>query len=369
MRKTLTIACLTVLALLALDGVVNATLAWADRTGRLGSLVYFFEYGRSVPGKLARWEDRPDMVGNLYDIGWRADTVAHSTTSFKKEPGDKGSVIRGYGMSFTLNIREQAIGLRPNLTWDSHAGPAGPPNFTYALFQDDRANRRAGDVALLGILSSVVPTMAAMSNQTRVFEQPAPLTYPIYRPDDGDGLIRIDPLVTSPRMHRALAWNPQAQAAWHNQLAREDAYYSPVTFGLTWLDASPFARLVRRALAQAHIADTTAHILKGTQYPYTTVLPRMIRDFAQSARADGQIPVILLVQTNKRFDPDVLAIAKPVLDAEQIPYLATAELFDPQDLSGFLGDGHYTPEVDRMFAKRLLEIIDHAQNTVLVDPL
>jgi len=357
MRRTLKMAFMTLLSLLVLDGLVAATLTWADRNGRLGSLVYFFEYGRSVPGKLARWEENPNLVGNLYDIGWRSNTVADSENTFQEEPADIGPVIRSYGMSFTLNIRNEALALRPDLIWEPHAGPAGPPNFTYALFEDDRANRREGDIAIFGVLSSVVPTMAAMSNQTRIFEQPAPLTYPIYLPNEEGGLERVDPLVTSAAQHRALGQDPEARLAWHAQLGEEDAYYSPIGFGLTWLDMSPVSRLVRRALAQSHIDETTAEILEGTVYPYDVVLPRMISEFARTARADGQTPVVLLVQTNRRFDVDILEIAKPMLDAENIPYVATAEIFDPADLSGYLADGHFKPEIDRLFAERLIDML------------
>lgn len=59
------------------------------------------------------------------------------------------------------------------------------------------ANRRKDDVAVLGILSSSVPALAALSNRTWMFEQPAPFTYPVFRPDAQGGLKRIDPLVRS----------------------------------------------------------------------------------------------------------------------------------------------------------------------------
>lgn len=356
MKKTLAISTLTLVFLVVLDIMVALTLSWADRTGRLGSLVWFFEYGRSVPGKLERWEQRPDLAGNLYNVGWRPTAVATSKTAFANEPKDIGPVIRSYGMSFVLNIRKQAVEMRKDLKWDTHAGPAGPPNFTYALFHDDRANRRPGDIAIFGILASGVSTMAALSNSTRVFEQPAPLTYPIYWPE-GEGLRKVDPLVESVDDQRALPQDPEAAAAWTAQLAQEDAFYSPITFGMKWLDISPFARLVRRSLAKSHIETRINDILTDGAYPYEVVLPRMIRAFAETARADGQTPVVMLLQTRNQRDPDLLALAKPVLEAHDIPYFASAEHFDPRDLSGFAADGHYTAEVDRLFAERLLEIL------------
>ena len=356
MRKALLISALTLVFLVAIDVLVAMTLTWAERTGRLGGLVTFFEYGRSVPGKLERWKADPDLPGNLFDVGWRSDTLAESAKAFAEESPDTGPVIRSYGMSFVVNIRNQALALRPDLAWDTHAGPIGPPNYTYALFEDDRANRRAGDIAIFGILSSAVPTMAALSNRTRVFEQPAPMTYPIYRPE-GDDLRRIDPLVTSPADERALANAPAARAAWHEQLAREDAYHSPITSGFVWADISPFARLVRRSLAKSHIESRTAEILQGGVYPYETALRGMIQAFAETARANDQLPVVMLIQTADRMDPDILAISRSILEAEDIPYFATAEHFDPQNRTGFMNDGHYTPKVDRMFAEHLLKML------------
>lgn len=47
---------------------------------------------------------------------------------------------------------------------------------------------------------------------------------------------------------------------------------------------------------------------------------------------------------------------RPSRRPRDIP-LATAEHVDPRDSSGFLGDGHYRPEIDRMFAERLREIL------------
>jgi hypothetical protein len=359
MQKTLKVFGTTLLLLIALDVMVGLTLGWAERTNRLGALVQYFEYGRSVPGKLARWEANPGTRGNLYDVAWRPDLLAHSRAKFLAETGTdiaaEAPVIRSYGMSFVNNIIRNAIDIRPDLVWDGHAGPGVPPNFTFAVFEDDRENRRAGDIAVLGILSSAIPALAAHTNSTWAFEQPAPFTYPIYRPGE-EGLLRIEPLVDSAADQRALRADAAARRAWYDQLARNDLFYSLQTFGLPWLDRSPFLRLVRRSLATAHIEDTKAAVLAGA-YPYREVLRRMIEDFARIARADGQYPIVMLIQTRDPRDPDVLDIARPVLQRADIPYLATVEHFDPRDPSGFLGDGHYTPEIDRLFARQFLELL------------
>jgi hypothetical protein len=356
MRKTLTLLSLTLVFLALMDIGVAQVLAWGERSGRLGSLVQYFDYGRSVPGKLAQWEKNPGMPDNLYDVAWRPEAIEGSRAAFLAEPADTPPVIRSYGMSFVNNILRKALEIEPELIWDGHAGPGAPPNFTYALFEQDRANRRESDIVILGILSSAVPAMAALSNSTWVFEQPAPFTYPIYWPE-GDGLRSVEPLVSSAAEQRALSNNPAAQTAWHAQLMQEDHFFGLQTFGLPVLDASPFARLVRRALAISHIERTNADILQRNGYPYAEVLRRMISAFARQARADGQMPVVMLIQSRDPRDPNLLAINRPVLDEENIPYLATADYFDPEDQSGFLGDGHYRPPIDRIFAERFIDLI------------
>ena len=85
----------------------------------------------------------------------------------------------------------------------------------------------------------------------------------------------------------------------------------------------------------------------------------MIVSFAQTARADKQTPVVLLIQTHDPLDVDLFAIAKPILHLENIPYLATVEHVDPQNHSGFLDDGHYQPQIDHIFANAFIDLIEH----------
>jgi len=356
MKKALAVFAMTLVFLAVLDGMAALALSEAEKRQKLGSLVRYFEYGRSVPGKLARWQAEPDLRDNLFDVSWRDALLAASAEGFRAEDPGRGPVIRSYGMSFTDNILHAAAEQDPTLVWDRHSGPGAPPNFTYAMVEDDAPSRRAGDVVVFGILASSVPALAAFSNRSWAFEQPAPLTYPIYRPE-GDGLARIDPLIASEAAERALASDPDAARAWADQMAREDAFYAPQTFGLTWADRSPFLRLVRRSLATAHVTKTERAILDRRLYPYDVVLVRMIETFAETVRTNDQYPVVMLVQTRDPGDADLLRMAKPVLDRLDIPYFATAEHADPRDISGFLPDGHYRPEVDAIFAEHFRALL------------
>jgi len=352
MKQQAKILALTLLMVIALDAAVAGVLAVAERQGRLGSLVQYFEYGRSVPGKIDRWRERPGIPGNLLEVAWRDDILATSREGFAAEQEDP--VVRSYGMSFVDQILQAAQEQEPGLTLDLHAGPSAPPNFTYALFQDDAANRRAGDVVVLGILSSSVSGMAALSNRTWIFEQPAPFTYPIYEPEDG-GLIRIDPLVATLEDEEALQSDPEAAAAWKRQLREDDRFYSPVTFAATWLDHSPFLRLVRRASAVDMLDGRSRAILAKPSsggFPYRETLRRMVTAFADRARADGQHPVVFLIQSRDPADPDLRVLLGDVLTTHDIPFLATADHYDIRNPVGFLDDGHYTDSVNLSFARQ-----------------
>ncbi len=355
MRREIKVGLLTLGALALMDFAVATALTVADAAiPPLQPLVRYFEYGRSVPGKIDRWIAEPDAPGALLDVGWRDAILRNSAEGFAEDP--PGPTLRVYGMSFSNHIATAARALEPSLRVDSHGGPSAPPNFAYALFEDDRANRREGDAVALAILSSSVPAMAALSNRTWVFEQPAPFTYPIYAAE-GDGLRRIDPLVESLAEEMAARADPALGAAWRAQLAAEDAFYGPAAFGATTLDRSPFFRQVRRALALGAIARREAAVLEGRAGPAPVgeTIRAMIRSFAQTARADGQTPVVLLIQTRDPADVDVLALARAALERDDVPYLATAELVDPGDPSVFLPDGHYTEAANRVFGASLLE--------------
>lgn len=355
MREHIRFLALVAAALCLLDIGVAVTLRLAESRNVAGSLVTYFDYGRSVPGKLQQWDERPNMPANLFDVAWRDEIVAASATDFAQAPQTTGPTVRVYGMSFTNNIFKQVADLAPDLQLDLHAGPSASPNFTFAVSEDDSANRQAGDIVVLGILSGAVQGLASMSNSTWVFEQPAPFTYPIYRPG-AQGLQRTDPLITSATEQRRLQNDPALRQAWQAQLSAQDAHYSLAAFAAPILDHSPLMRLIRRALAIQQIEQKKQQVLSGG-FPVAEVLNQMIVTFAAQISAQGQIPVVFLIQPGGPDEPDLLAMTRDTLAAHDILYLATQEHFDARDRTGLLPDGHYIPAVDRIFAQVFLDLI------------
>lgn len=348
MFRQIKIVLATLAALVVLDFAVALVLTRAP-----AGLSAFFEYGRSVPGKIAQWQDRPGQSGNLLKVAWRPELLAESTTSFAAEDPAAGPVFRNYGMSFTQQLLAAAQKARPELNVDGHAGPGASPNFVYSMFLDDRANRRPGDIVVFGILSKSVPALASFSNRVWAFEQPAPFTYPIFRPDAAGGLSRTDPEVVA----FTDMTDPAKAAVFDAQMRTEDALWTPEAFALPALDVSPFARLLRRASAigaiEAREAAITIHPEDGPM-PWAEVLRRMVRDVARISREDGQIPLIVLIQARDADSPQLRAALVPTLEAEGIPYLATDDVADPQNSSAFLSDGHLTGAVNDELARRLL---------------
>nr|WP_321468183.1 hypothetical protein [uncultured Desulfobulbus sp.] len=352
MIKQIKVVLATIVALIAIDIFVLMILPYAPH-----KLVIFFEYGRSVPGKIAHWQkENPPLPGNLLHVAWRPESLARSAKEFLLEDPTGGPVIRNYGMSFTNQLLEAAKEFNPDLQVDGHTGPGAPPNFVYSQFLDDRQNRRSGDIVLVGILSSSVAGLASFSNRTWVFEQPAPFTYPIFRPNDStNGLRRIDPVIQSLNDMSA----PSKIMDFTRQMRSEDGLWTSLAFDLTSLDASPFFRLLRRAMAKSAIAERedriTAHPMDGIM-PWSQVLQRMVHEIQRICRSDGQIPLIVLIQAHDVRSAHLLPALKPILKAENIPYLATEEVANPQDASAYLGDGHFTHTVNKILAEKLLAI-------------
>lgn len=343
---------LTILLLAGIDVVVVGALFVADRQGKLTSLVRFFDYGRSVPGKHAVWMDTLGRADNPMEASWIDDVLAAEMTRPATSDDQPPLTIRSYGMSFSANIMRAALNMDQTLNWDMHVAPAASPNFTYYAAQKDRPNRDAGDVAVMTFLSSSVPGMASLSNRTWNPEQPMPFTYPIYRAEGGE-LLATPPIVNS----LSDEMNPAFRESWDRQLRSEDANYLRVSFALPILDASPFFRLARRAFSSRAETKAKQVMLSEGAFPIAETLQLMAVEFAQTAREDGQLPILFLIQGRNPQDVRLLDMLKPTLDAHSIPYMATVEHVDPSNPAHFRSDGHYAYVKDDIFAAAFLELI------------
>ena len=356
MKRTLQLLTMTFAALIVLDLCVGFTLSALKDRSRLTGLTNYFDLGRSVPTKIADWKETPDSGANLFDVAGVDDIIDRSKAGFSAEELSNAQVLRNYGMSFSNRLGEAAIQLQPDYTLDSHGGPAAPANHTYALFNADRNNRRAGDIVMFGILSSSVPYITSMSNRSWAFEQPAPFTYPVYNIVNGQ-LGTIQPQVVTVENELALSESKNLSDAWLRQLKNEDFFYSELAFAAPWLDRSPFAKLVRRALVLRDLEDRRREALSNKADEIHEVMMTMLGNYSEMAMADGQIPIVVLIQTCSPLDINLRDFLGKDLETKGIRYIATEDFVDPTDPTKFIGDGHYVKEADLIVAKEFWEVI------------
>lgn len=360
MKNALSIFGLTLLALATMD-VSLAGILWATKGAGIGpvdKLRERLELGQSVPGKHARWAAAGKGETNIFRVGWRGDVVARSAALFGEEvPGERR--VRAYGMSFSNHLT-RAYGALPG-SWpiDLHSGQGGPINYSFSLFRDDRANRNQGDVVVLGVLASSLYGAMSLSNRIWTFDQPAPMTCPIFLIGE-DGLTEIAPVINDWRAE--LDAPASAQAEWQQQLKDHDVFFTDVAYIALVLDVSPFLSSVRRALVTSEIAKRKAELLTDPDRRARLVgsVHAILTECGRATREDGQTPFVILIQDRVIPGLNLERIAGDLLQAQGVAFLDTADVIDPTQRSFFQPDGHFTAAADQIMAARMKAILDDA---------
>lgn len=326
-----------------------------SNSARPSTLQQYFDYGRSLRGKLQRIVG-PDSASAdpIARAGWIGDLCT------PKQPVPAGKLgVAFYGMSFSNHIAEAIEKMDPTIRTIEYAGPAAPPNHSYACFLRQRGGRDPNPVQVLGILASSVKGMLTLTGMTTTFEKPSPFTFPRYLPDGNGGLHEVVPLIsTESELRDAVLHSPAKWDAFVAQLAANDRFYNATYMaGPTWSDQSTFVRLVRRSLAQHRARERGNAFYKKAGFSYDAelgpVLQTMVREFATKCRAEGQAPLVLLIQD--QGSPDALAkLLAPTLDAAGVPYVSTIDIAPATDPSNFIPDGHFTDDANRRISERVL---------------
>lgn len=319
------------------------------------ALVRYFQYGRSIEGKLDETtrlpRNAPDAL--ILAAGW-LDPAAWVDLPERPEPGSD-KLLAVYGQSFAFNVSRAAVKLDGHLTFRGIGGPAAPPDHSYAAYLADTGNAHA-DVVIFGILASSVSHMGSMSGADWTFEHPAPFTFPHYRMRDGHLEAEAPVFTTENQFRTAFAARSTAWAAFKEQISRNDRGFDALTFDRTWLDKSQIALLMRRGWA-AHSQDYNYGIydpaagFRGSSEPIQ-VLRTMLVDLGQRTGARGQRLVVLLEQDQGYSDSLYRALG-PALTAAHVEFLSTHTIFSANDPRNFQADGHYTPEANLLFARQL----------------
>jgi hypothetical protein len=349
----------TTISLFFLDAAIGfAFRAPANALQVPSSMQAYFEYGRSIEGKLRREVGpTPEQDALIVRAGWIPNDCDIPTST---PDGKLGFDI--YGMSFSNQIALELERLDPKLSSQRFAGPAAPPSHSYACFiRRVETNQSRAPIQILGILASSIPRMETITGLTTSFENPQPFTYPRYfvAADNGH-LVAYTPSIMSQHDLRAALAVPERWQGFLNELVTHDAFYDRPIFRADVFDRSVLARMLRRAWGQHFIRSRTASLRASDNFSgvpdIAPVLRAMLLDFVDKVRATGGRPIVVLIE-DQGYGRALSALAAPVLSANHIEFVATSLIVSPDDPGNFLRDGHFVPKANEKIARAVLDVL------------
>lgn len=347
----------SLLAVVALELSINTAFKSPDNNVPPGKLQQYFNYGRSIENKMIKMVGSDDSAANsLAKSGW----LETKTTSDQNPPISRSKQqVFVYGMSFSNHIGEILAESDTSLEIQLFAGPAAPLNHSYSYYDYHRPHG-PGDIVILGILASSLPRINTLTHMTANFEGPAAYFYPRYHLDKSNRLVKEEIPIYSladlrRRMHNRAEWESIRE-----NLSRSDSFYDSILFNHNLSDESVYARLLKRAWGQKKTLETI-HRFHGSEGFKNTermveVAQSLVSDFARKARADQALPYVILFN-DRGYDDHLYRILEPVLKRDNIAHYSTHRHFPATQLSNFIPDGHFTPEIDHSIAAAVLQDI------------
>ena len=341
--------------LLVIDAGVNWALGSNTPSAEPSALKRYFEYGRSIEGKLDRMAAAdPKKGGQMLSTGWVDEAWLRSLPA--QPLGDDDLLVAIYGQSFSYIATREAARLDSKITVRGVGGPGAPPSHSYAAYKADVSLRKA-DVVVFGVLSSAVANMGSMSGLIWGFENPAPFTFPRYRVLDGR-LTEVVPLIRSEAEFReAFTGRTDVWRRFKEQLRASDRGYDPLTFDASWADSSSIARLLRRGWVAHGRVYEDGVLQPGEGFNPDSeeikALRAMLVDLSQRTRERGEHLIVLLLHTMGHANY-LDRVLEETLKSNRIEYISTHALFSSGDPSNFLFDGHYSEEANLRLSKTLL---------------
>lgn len=318
----------------------------------------YFEYGRSVEGKLATMT-RHDIGDSAPRIngGW-LNSEKHKSLPNKTSKSDQ-ILVALYGMSHTQCLWEAIQKTDQRYLIRGFMAAGATPNWSYAAYEFDK-DRHKADVVIIGIMSEGLSLVTSTSGATAYFDLAYPYTFPRYTVKNEKLNASYPPFLNAKGyiefFYDRLKW-PQ----YREWLSKNDDLYSPILFRKTVIDCSAFIRLLRRAYSEKEKLDISRSLYAKTGFNESSeevvTLRSIIKTFAASAREANFIPIIYIVNTQGQGDK-LFRILKPVLDKHKISYLSTHIICPPDDPRVFLAENsHFTLTKDMELAKAMINII------------
>lgn len=342
--------------------VLDLALGWHCRArsqmpmAERDSISRYFDYGRSLESKLVELlEERDGKPQPLAEAGWIRPAAADQPSA----PGaGQDLLVAVYGMSFAHQIGHAVQAQDPRVAMRASGGPGAPLSQCFALFEADRGRHQA-KVQVLGVLASSLVGTVSMSHMTWNFEVPAACLYPRFALDEGQ-LVRHDPPATDLTGLRHLMADASGRERLRAALQQHDAFFSPLVYDPV-LDGSVIVRMVRRAYGQSHEAAITASLHDATGFTDSRDLRQLAlalaTRFAQQVRADGALPVLLLID-DRGYGDDLGQVMAPLTSDPDLLIFSTHAIADPADPGNFVADGHFTEVVNDRIAAAFRRSID-----------
>ncbi len=347
----------TLIGLAVIDVGVNHAFAYPSdpKVMSVGQLRSYFEYGRSIEGKLARiTRADPNQTAPITLAGWYRPLKSITAGGPAGAP-----VVSFYGMSHSVRLARALGRTSSKYQARSIGAPGATANWAFGAFLRDR-DRTKSKVAVLSIMSLTAPMVTTMTAVTWNSAFPLPYTEDRFELS-GNGL-RVVPLpYDSFEGYTRAFYNPQAWSRVREQFKAHDVYYNDFMFRRSLLDDSAIVRLMRRAYGLHLEREARARVLDEHGFHAGTeeirILNAIVRAFAVQARKDGIVPVIFIVN-NLGYGTQLYDALKGSLESCAIPYLSSHTVVSPSDPRGYLPDSHFTDANDDRLARALERVID-----------
>lgn len=349
----------TLLWLVAFDVAAGAAFRMpADRTVEPNRLQYYFEYGRSVEGKLrAMVVANDDACAPIVRAGWLRD-VKDAKGPTRASAPDK-ILIAGYGQSFTHHILEHMAAQDARFEVRFIGGPGAPLSHSVKVAELD-AQAHEAPIVFVGVLASALPQLLMLTPMTWGFEAPTPYTFPRYRLREGR-LEETPPPVDDLAGLRAVLSDAASFARFRDVLATDNPSFNGWIFDADVMDHSAIGRLVRRALGHGHQTDFTGryHSRSGftNEDDLVDVTRALVLQHVARVRAEGRTPVMVLIE-DRGYEGHLEAVLRDTLEADRVPFVSTRTDAPAGDLGNFIQDGHFSPEADARIARRVIAKLD-----------
>jgi hypothetical protein len=366
--RQLAVSLWIMVSLVVLDIAVGAIFRMpTDPRVQPSALQLYFDYGRSIEGKLRRMvKPEDEQSGSIVVAGW-IDSGCRRT--IPNVAGTRGISI--FGNSFSGQLSDSLRKLDPTVSVQEYLGPGAPPSHSYACFvKENSFGGDRDDVQIMGVTTSSLPRMEQIWGVTTSFEYPQPFTFPRYRLGPDGNLMAHEPSVRSPEDLRRILSDQEKWDDWLAELKANDYFYVHALTAEDPADRSTIARMVRRGFGQ-YVNRGRMAKLRGRDGRFDApdivdVLPKLIASFAKLARASGKRPIVVLFE-EYGYDGVLMPLLSDALARDHIEYVYSGNIVPANDLRNYASDGHFSPEANVRIATALLKLIDHGQTNLSAD--